>query len=108
MKKLILLLSLLLISTSVMAVEHVVLQKGKAFVENGAVIESLTLAVGDSIRFVNEDPYFHNIFSLSDLSTFDLGSFPQGDSRTVTFDEAGSIEVECAIHPEMYMEVTIQ
>ncbi|VAW89812.1 hypothetical protein MNBD_GAMMA18-2020 [hydrothermal vent metagenome] len=108
MKKLILLLSLLLISTSVMAVEHVVLQKGKAFVENGAVVESLTLAVGDSIRFINEDPYFHNIFSLSDLSTFDLGSFPQGDSRAVTFDEAGSIEVECAIHPEMYMEVTIQ
>lgn len=108
MKKLILLLSLLLVSTSVMAVEHVVLQKGKAFVENGAVVESLTLAVGDSIRFVNEDPYFHNIFSLSDLSTFDLGSFPQGDSRTITFDEAGSIEVECAIHPEMYMEVTIQ
>ncbi len=108
MKKLILLLSLLVISTSVMAAEHVVLQKGKAFVENGAVVESLTLAVGDSIRFVNEDPYFHNIFSLSDLSTFDLGSFPQGDSRTVTFDKAGSVEIECAIHPEMYMEVTIQ
>ncbi len=108
MKKLILLLSLLIISTSVMAAEHVVLQKDKAFVENGAVVESLTLAVGDSIRFVNEDPYFHNIFSLSDLSTFDLGSFPQGDSRTVTFDKAGSVEIECAIHPEMYMEVTVQ
>lgn len=111
MKKLImviLLLNLLLVSISVMAAEHVVLQKGKAFVENGSVVESLTLAVGDSIRFVNEDPFFHNIFSLSDLSTFDLGSFPKGDSRTVIFDEAGSMEVECAIHPEMYMEVTIQ
>ncbi len=111
MKKLILgasLLSLLMVSISVMAVEYVVAQKGKAFVENGQVIESLTLAVGDSIRFVNEDPFFHNIFSLSDLSTFDLGSFPQGDSRSITFDEAGSMEVECAIHPEMYMEVTIK
>ncbi len=108
MKKLTLLLSLLLITTSVTAAEYVVLQKDKAFVANGSVVESLTLAVGDSIRFVNEDPFFHNIFSLSDLSTFDLGSFPQGDSRTVTFDEAGSMEVECAIHPEMYMEVTIQ
>ena len=63
---------------------------------------------GDTIRFKNEDPFFHNIFSLSDLKTFDLGSFPKGESKTVTFDKVGTAEVECAIHPEMYMEVTIE
>ncbi|NOX43504.1 MAG: methylamine utilization protein [Gammaproteobacteria bacterium] len=95
-------------ATSVYATEHIVDQKNKSFVENGKKIESLVMNKGDTIRFKNEDPFFHNIFSLSDNTTFDLGSFPKGDSKTVTFDKAGMIEVECAIHPEMYMEVTVK
>jgi len=111
MKKLMMGLSvstLLLATPFAMAAEHIVGQKDKAFVTGGSPVEALDIAVGDTIKFVNQDPYFHNIFSLSDLSTFDLGSFPEGDSRTVTFDEAGSLEIECAIHPEMYMEVTVK
>lgn len=100
--------SLLLASTSLLASEVEVAQKDKAFVAGGSAVEELTISVGDTIRFVNHDSYFHNIFSLSDLSTFDLGSFPENDSRTVTFDEPGMIEIECAIHPEMYMEVTVE
>ncbi len=90
------------------AAEVEVDQKNKAFVHDGNKIEALTIKVGDTIRFKNEDPFFHNIFSLSDLKTFDLGSFPKGQSKTVVFDKPGLVEVECAIHPEMYMEVTVQ
>jgi plastocyanin len=93
---------------SVNAAEYVVDQKNKTFVQNGTKVEALTISVGDTIRFKNEDPFFHNIFSLSDLKTFDLGSFPKGDSKSVTFDKPGVVEVECAIHPEMYMEVTVK
>lgn len=98
----------LLGSGIVAAEEYVVEQKDKAFVMSGAHIEELTVKVGDTIKFQNEDAFFHNIFSLSDLKTFDLGSFPKGDVRTVTFDEAGMVEIECAIHPDMYMEVEVK
>jgi plastocyanin len=39
---------------------------------------------------------------------FDLGSYPQGQSKSVTFDKAGKVEVECAIHPQMKMTVEVK
>ncbi|MCF6257909.1 MAG: plastocyanin/azurin family copper-binding protein [Gammaproteobacteria bacterium] len=95
-------------ATSVFSKEYEIDQNSKSFKMDGKKVEAVTIKVGDTIRFKNEDPFFHNIFSLSDLKTFDLGSFPKGQSKTVTFDKAGLAEVECAIHPEMYMEVSVQ
>ena len=85
------------------AAETEVLQKNKQF-----SIKSIKVKVGDSANFKNEDAFFHNIFSLSPAKTFDLGSYPQGQSKKVTFDKAGIVEVECAIHPEMKMTVEVQ
>lgn len=84
------------------AAEHVVTQKGKAF-----STKKLAVKVGDSVKFTNEDGFAHNVFSLSDVKGFDLGSFGQGVSRSVTFDKAGSVEVECAVHPDMQMVVEV-
>lgn len=96
--------SLLFCSFTVVQADTVeVGQKDKAFTKS-----SLTIKVGDVVKFVNNDPFFHNVFSLSDAKLFDLGSFPQGDSRDVTFDVAGTVEVECAIHPEMQMVITVE
>ena len=44
---------------------------------------------------------------MSDIKTFDLGSYAQGKSKTVTFDKLGLIEVDCAIHPTMKMTVEV-
>ena len=33
---------------------------------------------GSSVSFPNDDPFFHNVFSLSRGATFDLGRFPSG------------------------------
>lgn len=90
-----------------LAATLVVEQHNKTFVNHGNKVEKLQIKKGDVIRFQNEDPFFHNIFSLSDLKTFDLGSFPKGEFKEVVFDKPGVVEVECAIHPEMYMEVTV-
>jgi plastocyanin len=84
------------------AADHVVGQKDKQF-----SVRSLKIKVGDSITFRNDDPFFHNIFSLSSARSFDLGSFPKGQSRSVVFDKPGTVEVECAIHPEMKMTVEV-
>lgn len=49
----------------------------------------------------------HNIFSLSEVQSFDLGTFAKGESRQVKLDKPGKIEVECAVHPEMKLVVEV-
>ncbi len=84
------------------AEEHVVGQKDKAF-----SVKHLKIKSGDSVKFTNNDPFFHNIFSLSPAATFDLGSYSQGKFESIQFSEPGMIEVECAIHPTMKMTVEV-
>ena len=85
------------------AEEHVVSQKNKAF-----SVKKLTLKVGDSVKFVNEDSFAHNVFSLSAPKSFDLGSFGNGGSKTIVFDKAGKVEVECAVHPDMRLDIEVK
>jgi plastocyanin len=82
--------------------DHVVSQSGKAFSSS-----ALKAKVGDTISFRNDDPFVHNIFSLSDVQSFDLGTFAKGERRQVKLDKAGKIEVECAVHPEMKLVVEV-
>ncbi len=98
----------LLMSGAASAAEHTILQNSKSFKVGGSQVEEFTIKAGDTINFKNEDPFFHNIFSLSDLKTFDLGSYPAGESKSVVFDSPGEAEVECAIHPEMYLLLTVE
>lgn len=90
------------------AAEYTVAQHNKTFEKDGVKVEKLTISVGDTIHFKNLDPWFHNVFSLSDIKTFDLGSYPQGQQKSVVFDKAGMAEVECAIHPQMLMELEVK
>ena len=80
--------------------EHTVGQKNNAF-----TVSSLKAKVGDEVSFKNEDAVSHNVFSLSDAASFDLGSYGQGQSKKVKLDKPGKIEVECAIHPSMKMTI---
>lgn len=87
---------------------YTVKQKDKRFVMKDRKIATLVIQQGDEIRFENADPFFHNIYSLSNLKTFDLGSYRKGESKSVVFNKRGRVEVECAIHPRMYLEVKVQ
>jgi len=69
--------------------------------------KQLRVKRGDTVEFRNDDSHFHNIFSLSDTKSFDLGSYPQGQSRKVVMDKEGTVEVECAIHPHMKMVIEV-
>ena len=94
---------LLILASSLHAKDFEVAQKDKKFSQ-----KTLTVKVGDAISFKNEDAFAHNVFSLSDVKTFDLGSYPQGQAKKVIFDKPGKAEVECAIHPDMTMAVEVQ
>ena len=98
----------MLVSATASAADVTVDQKDKSFQMDGKKVEHLTIHAGDTVHFRNEDPWFHNIFSLSDLKTFDLGSYPKGESKAVVFDKPGEAEIECAIHPEMYMVIEVE
>jgi plastocyanin len=84
------------------AADHLVDQKDKQF-----SVRTLRVKVGDSVTFRNSDPFAHNVFSLSDIKGFDLGSYANGQSKSVTFDKAGKVEVECSIHPTMQMVIEV-
>ncbi|HPU53982.1 MAG TPA: plastocyanin/azurin family copper-binding protein [Burkholderiaceae bacterium] len=92
----------LVAATPALSAEHVVSQKNKAF-----SIKKLTVKTGDSVKFVNDDSFAHNVFSLSPAKSFDLGSFGNGGAKSVTFDKAGKIEVECAVHPDMRLDIEV-
>ena len=61
----------------------------------------LPIVEGESVDFLNSDPLFHNVFSLSKTSTFDLGRYPSGKSRSVRFTETGVVKVFCHLHSDM-------
>ncbi len=56
---------------------------------------------GGTVAFPNGDPFFHNVFSYSSAQRFDLGRYPQGESKDVTFPDAGIVEVFCEVHEFM-------
>lgn len=91
-----------LLAAPVLAEEHTVSQKGRAFLP-----KKLAVKQGDSVRFVNDDPFTHNVFSLSDTKSFDLGSYGQGLAKSVVMDKAGTVEVECAVHPDMKLTIEV-
>jgi plastocyanin len=84
------------------AKEHVVDQKDKQF-----TLRQLVAKVGDTVTFKNNDTVTHNIFSLSDAQSFDLGTYANGQSRSIKLEKEGLLEVECAVHPNMKMEIKV-
>ncbi len=77
-------------------------QEGQQFVPR-----LLVVPVGSTISFPNADPVFHNVFSLSGARKFDLGYYPAGQTRAVTFDDPGIVQVYCHLHPNMYAAIVV-
>lgn len=62
---------------------------------------AVIVPVGGTVDFPNADPFFHNVFSYSSSRRFDLGRYPQGQAKSVTFDEPGIVSVFCEVHEKM-------
>lgn len=76
--------------------------------QSGKVFEPAALAVvtGTVVRFPNNDPFYHNVYSYSG-PRFDLGRYAPGDSREVALGRAGVVEVYCEIHEFMRAVVIV-
>lgn len=64
----------------------------------------LPVVVGSTVRFLNNDPTAHNVFS-PDHEKYNLGTWPQGQSKDHTFATCAKAPCAyvqlCRVHPEM-------
>jgi plastocyanin len=71
-------------------------QRGKRFIPHVVAVQR-----GSEVDFPNNDPFFHNVFSLYNGKRFDLGLYASGESRPVLFNRPGVSHIFCNIHPQM-------
>jgi plastocyanin len=67
----------------------------------------LAVTRGSTVDFPNDDPFFHDVFSLSSAATFDLGHYPPGQSRSQKFAKAGLVKIYCHIHSQMSASILV-
>jgi plastocyanin len=67
---------------------------------------SVTVNVGDSVTFTNNDSVGHT--ATADGGGFDTGTIGGGANDVVTFDAAGTFAYHCAIHPDMTGSVVVE
>jgi plastocyanin len=80
-----------------------VVMKGKEFRPHVVAV-----GVGSTVEFPNEDPIFHNAFSVSGENRFDLELYKRPRSGAWTFQHPGVVRVYCNIHPQMSAVVVVR
>ena len=101
MKKIV--LAALLASVTLFGADHIIDQKGKTFIPH-----EITITAGDTLTFLNSDPFAHNAYTDDEANEFDIGMQSPGTKKTIAIKHAGKFDVECAIHPNMLLEVTVK
>lgn len=79
-----------------------IVQKGRKFLP-----DLIAITVNERVAFPNNDPFLHNVFSLSADRKFDLGSYKRGESRDKLFPKPGVVDVYCNIHPDMAATILV-
>ena len=67
---------------------------------------SVTIDVGDTVTWTNDGPTPHS--ATADDGGFDTGIFDAGQSRSETFDQAGTFAYFCTPHPNMRGTITVR
>jgi plastocyanin len=67
----------------------------------------LPIAVGTTVRWPNDDDIYHNIFSMSETKSFDLGYYKKEKTPEIVFDHVGRVDVFCAIHTKMHCIILV-
>jgi len=71
----------------------------------------LVVPVGATVEFLNSDKVAHNVFWIAIGGNkklgHNLGTWPQGEKRSFTFDTPGVVPLLCNVHPEMSAYVVV-
>jgi plastocyanin len=65
----------------------------------------LPVVTGTTVRFLNSDPVGHNVFSPE--GKYNLGTWPQGQTKEHRFDKPGVYTQLCRVHAEMEAYVVV-
>ena len=84
------------------AADYTIAIKDYAFAQ-----KSLTVNVGDTVKWTNEDTAPHTVTTTSGPASFDSGNLSKGQSFSYTFTKAGTYDYYCAVHPDMTAEITV-
>jgi len=76
-------------------------------VDKSFMPDLLVIPVGSVVRFPNDDPFFHSIYSETDVDSFDFGFYSTGPGKQVTFSTAGVVNVRCHIHARMHATIVV-
>ena len=102
--KIYLIVAILVVANSAFYAEISISQKNKKFDKTAIKIKK-----GDTVLFKNDEKDItHNVFSLGPKNSFELKTQSPGASSAIKFDEAGTTDVECAIHTGMKLKVTVE
>lgn len=71
-------------------------QKDKKFIPKVLVVPN-----NYYVSFPNDDPFAHNVFSVSETKAFDLGLYQAGEKRDQLMNRSGVVPIYCNIHPQM-------
>lgn len=66
---------------------------------------SVNVNVGDTVTWTNQDGVTHTATAAG--GAFNTGPIANGESATVTFDQAGTFTYHCSIHPSMTGTVVV-
>jgi len=77
--------------------------------KDGTFVPRITpVVVGTAVDWPNLDDIFHNVFSMSETTPFDLGLYKKHDqAKRVKFQHRGRIDVFCSIHTKMNCVVLV-
>lgn len=75
--------------------------------DKGFVPRILAVPRGSRVRFPNDDPILHNVFSVSPGNAFDLGLYKKGPGKEKTFETPGLARIYCNVHPAMVAYVLV-
>lgn len=67
----------------------------------------LVITAGQTVAMPNEDDVAHNVFSASSARAFNLGIYPKGQNKEVTFTEPGIVELRCSMHRRMGATIVV-
>jgi plastocyanin len=66
---------------------------------------SILIFEGTTVIWTNNESFTHTV--TSDTNVFDSGNINSGQTFDFTFNELGTFEYHCAIHPQMRGEITV-
>lgn len=78
--------------------------KANAVALKEAAVKEIEMNVGETLTFKNLDKVTHNVYT----EVFDLKAQPPGETRAVKLEQAGTFDVQCAIHPKMKFKLKVK